>query len=108
MHTSPIAGLIALVLFALALCGTAFASDNEAKARQLINSLGCKGCHQLDGAGGTLGPGLDKVGERLSADEIRAQMQDPKTKNPASFMPSFAHLPEQDMKLLVEYLAGLK
>jgi len=99
--------LAAAAALSLALTTPALAAD-DARAKELINSLGCKGCHQLDGAGGTLGPALNGAGSRLKAADIREQLLNPKAKNPKSMMPSFAHLPESDLKTLVDYLASLK
>lgn len=37
----------------------------EITIRDLIHAQGCKGCHIIEGTGGTFGPSLDKVGQRL-------------------------------------------
>jgi ubiquinol-cytochrome c reductase cytochrome b subunit len=97
----------ATAALSLALAVPALAAD-DARARELINSLGCKGCHQLDGEGGTLGPALKGVGSRLKEKDIREQLLNPKAKNPKSMMPAFTSLPEKDLKILVEYLSSLK
>jgi ubiquinol-cytochrome c reductase cytochrome b subunit len=97
----------ATAALSLALATPALAAD-DARARELINSLGCKGCHQLDGEGGTLGPAFKGVGSRLKEKDIREQLVNPKGKNPNTMMPAFANLPEKDLKVLVDYLSGLK
>ena len=88
----------------LLMAGTATASDDEARGRELINSLGCKGCHQVEGAGGKLGPSLDDIGERYNKEEIAKHITDPKSFNPNSMMPSYGHLKEEDLEALVKYL----
>ena len=98
---------VATAAVSLALATPALAAD-DARARELINSLGCKGCHQIAGEGGTLGPAFDGVGSRLKEKDIREQLVNPKAKNPNSMMPAFASLPEKDMKVLVDYLKSLK
>lgn len=98
---------VATATVSLALATPVLAAD-DARARELINSLGCKGCHQLAGEGGTLGPAFDGVGSRLKEKDIREQLTNPKAKNPNSMMPAFANLPEKDMKVLVDYLKSLK
>jgi len=101
----PMAAAIALLL---ALVTPAAAAD-EAKALAKINALGCKGCHMLKGEGGTLAPALDGVGKRLGTEQIRMQLVDPKKGNPRTMMPSYANqLSPEELKNLVDYLAGLK
>lgn len=86
------------------LASSALAADDEARGRELINSLGCKGCHQIDGAGGKLGPSLDGLGERYSKEEIEKHITEPKSFNPKSMMPSYGHLKEEDLEALVKFL----
>lgn len=98
----------ALAALALFLATPSFAAKDSASAVDLLNSLGCKGCHRLNGEGGTLGPALDQVGAQLNEQRIRSQLLDPKSVNPGSLMPSFAHLSEQEIDTLVDYLSNLK
>jgi ubiquinol-cytochrome c reductase cytochrome b subunit len=107
MNTIRMIKLTAIAALSLALAAPALAAD-DARARELINSLGCKGCHQLDGEGGTLGPAFKGVGSRLPEKAIREQLVNPKGKNPNTMMPAFASLPEKDLKVLVDYLKSLK
>ena len=74
----------------------------------------CSVCHSIAGVGKTTNP-LDGVGSKLTADDIRQWMTDPKaaaakhksTKTPA--MPaSYAKLSKEDMDALVAYLSSLK
>lgn len=92
----------------LVLAATAWGADDEVRALELINSLGCKGCHTFNGGGGTLGPSLDTVGKRLDEKQIRRQLLDPKANKPDTMMPTYAHLPEKDIDTLVDYLKNLK
>lgn len=91
-----------------ALITAAPAAADEARGRELISSLGCKGCHQFEGSGGTLAPALDGTGERFDAERIRKQLTEPGSLNPNTMMPSYSHLPEEDLKSLVDFLAELK
>ncbi|WP_305042652.1 c-type cytochrome [Geoalkalibacter sp.] len=93
-------------LFALAAATQVSAED--ARGRELLNALGCKACHQLEGSGGALGPALDGVGQRLGAEQINKQITEPASANPSTMMPSYAHIPEEDLKALVDFLATLK
>jgi cytochrome c2 len=105
--TSTTIQLLAAAALSLALTAPALAAD-DARARELINSLGCKGCHQLAGEGGALGPALEGVGSRMKEKDLREQLVNPKAKNPNTMMPAFASLPEKDLKVLVDYLKSLK
>lgn len=99
---------VAIAALALVLAAPALAAGNPSRAVELLNALGCKGCHRLNSEGGTLGPALDGVGKRLDKQKIRRKLIDPKAMNPGSMMPSFAHIPEQDIDLLADYLGGLR
>ncbi len=96
------AGLLGLLVL------PSLASADEATARKLINSLGCKGCHTIEGSGGSIGPNLDKVGSQMAPEAIKQQLLNPKANNPNSIMPSQAHLSADDINALVEFLSNLK
>jgi len=100
--------LVALLLLALLAAAPARADNDEARARELINSQGCKGCHTIEGSGGTLGPDLDGVGGRLSRQELRRALVAPAERNPDGLMPTFSHLDDQDLDALVDFLAKQK
>lgn len=77
----------------------------RAKAEWLLTErLACLGCHQLDGAGGRIGPDLSNVGSRRSTEFIRAVLVDPQARNPNSVMPRIP-LTRATRELLVTYLA---
>jgi len=107
MNANRLVKLVMCVALSLVIATPALAADT-ARALELINSLGCKGCHQLNGEGGTLGPAFDGMGKRMQEKAIREQLVNPKAKNPNSMMPSFANQPEKDLKVLVDYLKSLK
>jgi len=95
-----------LVSLCILLAGTAFADD--ALARKLLTSQGCKGCHIFEGNGGTLGPAIDKVGTRMNAEQIEQKLLDPKATSPKSYMPNFKHLKDEEIKALVDFLKNRK
>jgi cbb3-type cytochrome oxidase cytochrome c subunit len=105
---SPFIKILGLLALTLLLASPAMAAGDEARGRELINSSGCKGCHKIEGQGGTLGPALDGVGKRLNPDQLRQQLVNPKARNPSSTMPSFSHLPKKDLQAMVDFLEGLK
>ena len=87
------------------LVGTAALAAEDARARNLINSLGCKGCHLFEGSGGSLGPSLDRVGQRLTADQIREKLIAPRGADSRATMPAYSHLDRDDLEALVDFLA---
>ena len=98
----------ALVTLGLGLASPALGAGSTARARELIDSQGCRGCHRIDGRGGDLGPALDNVGKHLSRKQLAALLKNPQAAHPGSMMPSYAHLPPRDLQALVDYLAREK
>ena len=75
----------------------------QPSATDLVERLGCRGCHSLKGKGGDRGPAWDGVGSRLTPEAIKKQIVSPRAR-----MPSFAQLKPEELQVLVEYLSGLK
>ena len=48
-----------------------------AAGRETFERVGCAGCHQVDGAGGFLGPALDSIAARKTSEAIRSDVLDP-------------------------------
>lgn len=57
--------------------------------QRLFEEKGCIGCHSVKGVGGTVGPALDKVGERRDADWLFRHFKDPRAVTPTTVMPQF-------------------
>lgn len=74
----------------------------------VFKAQGCSACHMLGGVGGKIGPDLSKVGSRRNRGWIEEQLENPKSHNPNSIMPSYAKLPEKNREDLADYLSGLK
>ncbi len=65
----------------------------------------CDKCHTLRGKGlGTID--LTDVTQRKSRTWIREQIIDGRRHDPQSGMPRFGHLPEKEIKALIDYLEG--
>jgi mono/diheme cytochrome c family protein len=84
------------------------------KGQQVYTAQKCQTCHSIAGKGKTTNP-LDGVGAKLSADDIKQWIVDPKgmaakaksTKKPP--MPAkYTNLPAADLDALVAYMASLK
>jgi cbb3-type cytochrome oxidase cytochrome c subunit len=63
------------------------AAPELARGEQLFEDRGCRGCHKLHGAGGIIGPDLDKVGARRSPEWLRKHFLSPASVTPGSAMP---------------------
>jgi mono/diheme cytochrome c family protein len=95
--------LSALPVMLLAGCET------RSRALQLIEQYKCRDCHTFKGKGGSVGPNLTNVGGRRDRQYIYQQIQDPRSHNPNTAMPSFGdRMSEQDLNVLADYLSKLK
>ena len=100
---APIAaGVVAILIVAF------FVYRKEPRGALIFVRERCNECHTINGKGGSVGPNLTYVGSRRSRDHIIAQIKDPKSHNPDSVMPSFAHITGQDIQDLADYLSSLK
>lgn len=79
----------------------------ESKGEQLFKQK-CAMCHAVNGKGGSVGPDLTKIASGMKEKDIRAQLENPKKRNPSSSMPSFKTLPKADLDALMGYLKTLK
>ena len=92
--------------------GLARAQDN-ARGIAVYSEQKCSLCHSIGGKGNAKGP-LDKVGSKLSADDIKAWITNPKDmaeKSKADRKPpmkAYSTLPAEDLTALVTYLQSLK
>jgi mono/diheme cytochrome c family protein len=69
----------------------------------------CAGCHKVNGAGGTAGSDLSRVGTRHDAVFLETLLQNPGTYYPKGVdMPAFKDMPKEDMDSLIAYLLTLK
>ena len=76
----------------------------EERARRLLDGrFSCMGCHRIEGAGGTLGPSLEGVRERLLPSAVRRMISDPAAEVPESLMPR-QPMRDADADLLTSFL----
>ena len=106
--------LFAFALIASAGIATAQDAALVKKGQEVYAAQKCSVCHSIAGVGKKANP-LDGVGKKLSADEIRLWMVNPKeaatkaksTKKP--LMPAkYSKLPAADIDALVAYMQSLK
>lgn len=99
-------------LFLAAHATTASAQDAQ-HGEKVYVAQKCSMCHSIAGKGNAKGP-LDEVGSKLSEEEIRQWLINPRameqkmkaTRKPV--MPAYTKLSETDLKALVSYVASLK
>jgi mono/diheme cytochrome c family protein len=110
--------ILATAVF-VAAAGAAFAE--QAKPDEKTLQLGmklyadqkCSMCHSIAGKGNQKGP-LDEVGSKLSEEEIRQWLIEPRvmaektkaTRKPV--MPAYTKLSKEDLQALVAYMQSLK
>jgi mono/diheme cytochrome c family protein len=66
----------------------------------------CQSCHTIGGAGGYVGPSLDKTGDRLNAAWIMAWLKDPQAIVPGTIEPR-RELSDEEAQQLTAYLLSL-
>jgi menaquinol-cytochrome c reductase cytochrome b/c subunit len=71
--------------------------------RQVVAQSGCLACHKIAENGGTLGPNLTKIGDRLAPQAIERTLI-----NPTAPMPNYSSLPPAKRDALVAFLSHLK
>jgi len=78
--------------------------QTASNGREIFMREGCAGCHSFKGHGGGTGPDLTSVTQRKSGMWIMSQIKDPKSHNPDSRMPEFAHLSLFERYAISHYL----
>ena len=99
--------LLSILMISLPACPCSAAGPNQDQARQLINALGCKGCHQLQGDGGSLAPELDLIGSRMTQKQIRQYLLGHEHQAAPVKMPSYATTSHAELELISDYLYNL-
>ena len=67
----------------------------------------CIGCHSVGGKGGAIGPAFDTIGVRLSRDEIKTQITNPKKAEEGKVQMPIIPLTPEEIDILVNYLEQL-
>lgn len=79
------------------------------RGSQLFHSLGCIGCHQIHGQGGTIGPDLSSgvLGDK-SHQWLTTQIRDPKKHDPNTIMPPLSSASDQRVNDVADFLLTLE
>lgn len=75
--------------------------------RALIQQYGCRGCHVVEGEGGTIGPSLDGILSRRPESWVRQQIADPRANNPRTVMPQL-NLSDPEIDAIIDLLRATK
>jgi mono/diheme cytochrome c family protein len=76
------------------------------EGRHLFETQGCRGCHKLNGVGGSIGPDLTEEGaSRRSPEWLTRHFLDPKAVSSNSAMPNFKFTKDQALALTYYMLA---
>ncbi|MBI3947280.1 MAG: c-type cytochrome [Armatimonadetes bacterium] len=73
------------------------------EGKRLFTERACIGCHKLGGRGGSLGPTLDAVGVRHTAEWLIRHFRDPQAMVPGSRMPPL-RLSDRDVRVLTVFM----
>jgi len=83
-------------------------SKELTRGQRVYQDNNCSSCHSINGIGGTVGPELTHVGSRRDRKWIYEHFKNPSALVPGSAMPSFGHLPEEDLQALTDFIMTLK
>jgi mono/diheme cytochrome c family protein len=81
-------------------------NGNAQTGKQLVESLGCLGCHQIGGVGTVFGPDLSQVGRKVNADWLFAWVKNPQEYLPSTTMPNL-RLSDEQAAHITAYLITL-
>lgn len=96
------------LVFFTALVSAAPPPPADGSAMQLIESLGCRGCHRIQDFGGSLAPDLTAIGTRLTTAEIATWLATHPRPGESQLMPSYTTLSTEEIDKLSSYLYQLR
>ncbi len=99
-----------LLALASGLQAEPLSKDQQQQAWRLFTALGCRACHDYDKSGSNLAGSLDRIGLKLSEENIlkRLQMSPEAIPRGDKFMPSYKTTPIEQLELLSRFLANHK
>jgi putative heme-binding domain-containing protein len=101
--------IVLSAVFVLATANAAFANEGQ----DIFRRYGCMACHAVGGAGGKVGPALDKIGAKGEAyirEKIVNPSKTPVAGYPANVMPSDygKRMKPEEIDKLTKWLGALK
>ena len=82
------------------------AHQSQRMERFLENRMACRGCHQIDGRGGMIGPILDGIRDRADYDHVFSMITDPAATVSGTIMPH-QRMPDREARRLASYIMAL-
>ena len=83
-------------------------SAGAKKGKELYDTLGCAGCHAINGQGGKAGPDLsDETRKGRSRSWLTTKIRNPQADNPQTVMPAYGNLSDQQVSSMVDYMLSL-
>jgi mono/diheme cytochrome c family protein len=86
--------------------GTSAAPANSANGKRLMDKIGCLGCHTVADRGGTFGPDLSRVAEKINLLWLIPWIKNPLSYDPETVMPDF-RLQDEQIGDIAAYLLTL-
>jgi mono/diheme cytochrome c family protein len=80
-----------------------FESGDPDKGKKLFETVGCQGCHELNGKGETFAPNLSRIGNKVNVDWLVTWISSPHSYNAKSRMPDL-RLDENQASDIASYL----
>lgn len=87
---------------------SASASSESSAGRKFYQANGCDNCHSIAGKGGSVGPDLTNVGNKLSHDQLILLVQSLKSGKNDKMPPLPPETTDDQIKNLIDYLLTLK
>ena len=81
--------------------------EQEALARRLLNSQGCKACHRFEGGTTEVGADLKEISQGLSRTELSRSLVNTDHRHGKDLIPDFSHLQPEEIEALVSFLYNL-
>ena len=86
--------------------GTGGKPADSANGKKLVDKIGCLGCHKIADRGGTFGPDLSRMAEKINSPWPISWIKDPLSYDPKTVMPNF-RLQDDQIRDIAEYLLTL-
>lgn len=83
------------------------APEQEAVARRLLNSQGCKACHRFEGGATEIGAGLKEVSRGLDGTQLTRSLVNSDGTHGNGLIPDFSHMEPEEIEALVSFLKNL-